>query len=161
MPSGRTFALAIVEFILTVFSLGIIPVLSKGALGGSLPFVIELPYFDTNLLLGLAVFAGSLTFVEKLASENNPRLGGFYGIIRYIVSIYYTVTIFAMLSTIVIPAYNVTIQTVFLFLGTLIVLSIVINLIGLMIKISVPGEFEKKGKTLKSKSTSKKETIAS
>ncbi len=163
MPSGRTFASAVIGFIMTVFTLGIIPILLKGLLGGSsIPgLVVQLPYFDTNLLLGIAVLAGAFSFAEKLTSEGNPRLGGFYGIIRYIVSIYYTVTFFAMVGTIVIPAVNITIQTAYLFLGTLIICGIVLNMIAFMIKIAAPKEFEKKPRIAKSKPTYKKETIAS
>jgi hypothetical protein len=161
MPSGRTFVSAVIGFIMTVFSLGIIPILFKGIAGSSLPFVVQLPYFDTNLLLGIAVLAGAFTFAEKMISENNPRLGGFYGIIRYIVSIYYTVTVFGMMGTILIPTYNVTIQTAFLFLGTLIILGIALNMIAFLIKIVAPKDFEKKQKTGKSKPTSQKGTIAS
>jgi hypothetical protein len=163
MPSGRTFVLAVIGFIMTVFTLGYIPILLKGLLGGSaIPgLVVQLPYFDTNLLLGIAVLAGAFTFAEKLTSEGNPRLGGFYGIIRYVVSIYYTVTFFTMVGTIVIPAANITIQTAYLFLGTLIILGIVLNMIAFMVKIAAPKDFEKKQKTAKSKPTYKKETIAS
>lgn len=161
MPSGRTFASAVVGFIITVLSLGIIPILLKEALGSSLSIVVQLPNFDANLLLGIAALAGAFTFAEKLASENNPRLGGFYGIIRYIVSIYYTLTVFAMTGTILIPAFNATIQIVFLFIGTLIISGIVLSMIAFMMKIVAPKEFEKKERTVKSKPTSKKETIAS
>jgi hypothetical protein len=163
MPSGRTFALAVIGFIMTVFTLGYIPILLKGLVSGSaIPgLVAELPYFDTNILLGIAAVAGAFTFAEKMLSENNPRLGGFYGIIRYIVSIYYTLTVFGMMGTIIIPAVNVTIQVAYLFLGTLIILGIMLNMVAFMIKIIAPKEFEKKQKTAKSKSTYKKETIAS
>jgi hypothetical protein len=153
MPSGRTFALAVIGFIMTVITLGYIPILLKGLVSGSaIPgLVVELPYFDTNLLLGISVVAGAFVFAEKLLSENNPRLGGFYGIIRYIVSIYYTLTVFVMMGTIVIPAVNLTIQVAYLFLGTLVILGIALNMIAFMIKIIAPKEFEKKQKTAKSK----------
>jgi hypothetical protein len=163
MPSGRTFVLAVIGFIMTVFTLGYIPILLQGLLGGSaIPgLVVQLPYFDTNLLLGIAVVAGAFTFAEKMLSENNPRLGGFYGIIRYIVTIYYTLTVFVMMGTVVIPAFNLTIQVAYLLLGTLIILGIVLNMIAFMVKIVAPKEFERKQKTAKSKPTYKKENIAS
>jgi hypothetical protein len=171
MPSGRAFASAIIGFILTVFSLGVIPILLKTVVGGSSTpsFSIQLPNFDTNLLLGIAVLAGAFTFAEKLISEGNQRLGGFYGILRYVVEIYYTLTFFTMIGTIVVSSsvgsppvtVTATILDTFIFLGTLIILGIVLNMIAFLIKIIAPKDFEKKSGTTRTKPTSKRETIAS
>jgi hypothetical protein len=169
MPSGRAFASAIIGFIVTVILLGGIPILVKDVAGGSsIPGIaVDLPYFDTNVLLGISVLAGALTFAEKLISEGNQRLGGFYGILRYIVSIYYTLTFFTMVGTIMVtesavtPPVSLTIQTAYLFLGTLIILGIVLNMIAFLMKIIAPKDFEKKPRAIKTKTTSKKETIAS
>jgi len=151
MGLGRSFASGVVTFALTAISMGYVPILIRDVLGGSLGggFEVQIPNFDAGLLLGLGILAGAFAFAQKLFEKTNIKLSGVYGIIRYVVVLYYTVVFLQMIGTITIPAYNITIQTAYLFLATLILGGIALNMLAFIVKIAASKEFEKKGQTPK------------
>jgi hypothetical protein len=150
MGLGGSFVSGVIAFAVTAFSM-YVPVLMKDVLSGGLGggIVVQMPNFDAGLLLGLGILAGAFAFAQKMTEKTNIKLSGFYGIIRYVVGLYYTVVFLQMIGTIIVPTYNITIQTAYLFLATLIILGIVLNMLAYIVKIMVPKEFEKKTGTLK------------
>jgi phosphatidylserine synthase len=151
MGLGRSFVLAVFAFAITAVSMGYVPTLIRDYLGkGSAGVVVQTPNYDAGLLLGLAILAGAFAFAQKITEGSNMRLSGFYGIIKYVVTIYYTLALLHMIGTILLPDYNnATIQVTFLLLGTLVILGIALNMLALIVKISAPKEFEKRTKTPK------------
>jgi hypothetical protein len=151
MGLGRSFVLAAISLAVTVITLGYAPALAKDFLsngsGGGL--VVQLPNYDTTLLLELSIIAGALAFAQKMAEGSNMRLSGFFGVIKYLVIIYYTYVSFQMIGTVLIPSIGLTIRVAFLLLMTLVIVGIALNMLALIVKISAPREFEKKAKTAK------------
>jgi len=146
MGLGRSFLSGVIAFAVTAFLMGYVPILIRDLLGGSLGggIVVQIPNFDTSLLLGLGILAGAFAFAQKIFEKTNVRLSGVYGIIRYVVALYYTLVFLQMIGTITVPTYNITIQTAYLFLATLIFLGIALNMLAYIVKIVRPKEFEKK-----------------
>jgi len=130
--------------------MGYVPTFIRDYTGSSIPgIIVQTPLYDAALLLGLGILAGALAFAQRMAQDSNARLSGLYGILKYLVTFYYTLALLQMTSAIVIPTFNISIQLAYLMLGTLIISGILLNLLRLIIKVAVPKEFERKKATVK------------